>query len=249
MAGPEDELREIGWKKLESQCYCALVEFGEMTASEVAAHINARPEKVYQPLNLLESNGYVLTQGENPRHYKAQNPRFVIQQERNEFRDDTGQIQQSLQEAWEMAAEGLPETTEHAWVLSGKEGMKTEQARLFEEAENKIVGYDTRLQFSAPYALDELEEQANNGVEISIIGRENAEERLTRLADSGIHSYIHSDNTINKSSFYVADGEEVLLRVSDGKAAVVFSDEYFAEIMGVQHKELRQEAHCLNDEE
>lgn len=248
MAGPEDELREIGWRKLEAQCYCALVEFGELTASQIAAHIDARQEKVYQPLKLLNSKGYVLIQDENPQRYKAQNPRFVIRQEREEFRSDTDGIQQELQEAWEMAADGMPETTEHAWVLSGKEGMKTEQARLFEEAEDRIVGYDSRLQFSPPYALDALEVKAEDELEISIVGHENAHERLTRLAGVGIHSNVYTGASVNSLSFYVSDGEEVLLRVSGGKAAVVFTDEYFARVMEMQYERICQEAVRLTNE-
>ncbi|QIO25565.1 TrmB family transcriptional regulator [Haloarcula sp. JP-L23] len=248
MAGPEDQLREIGWRKLEAQCYCALVEFGELTASEIAAHINARQEKVYQPLKLLNSKGYVLIQDENPQRYRAQNPRFVIRQERNNFRDDTNEIQRELQEAWEMAAEGIPETTEHAWVLSGKEGMRTEQARLFEDAEDRIVGYDSRLQFSAPYALDALEAKSRDGLEISIVGQENAEERLARLADADVHSSIYKGRQFKNMSFYISDGNEVLLRVSGGRAAVVFTDEYFANIMEFQYERICQEAEPVADE-
>lgn len=247
MPGPEDELREIGWKKLEAQCYCALVEFGEMTASQIAAHIGARQEKVYQPLRLLESKGYVLIQDENPQRYRGQNPRFVIQQERNEFKTDTDEIQRGLQEAWEMASEGMPKTSEHAWVLSGKDGMKTEQARLFEEAEHRIIGYDSRLQFSAPYALDTLENKATNGLEVSLIGHSNAEERLSRLATSGVDANIHTESPNDRPTFYVSDGDEVLIRISSGRAAVVLTDENFARIMELEYERILNETERVDN--
>ena len=125
MLQSRNALREMGWSKLEADCYCALVEYGEMTASDIAAHINARQEKVYQPLKRLESKGYVLIKEENPQRYRAQNPRFVIGEERDSFRSDTDNILKELQEAWETAEEGMTRAGEYAWVLSGKEGMNS----------------------------------------------------------------------------------------------------------------------------
>ena len=242
MAGPEDALREIGWKKIEAECYCALVEYGEMTASEIAAHIRARQEKVYQPLKLLQSQGYVLIQDENPQRYRAQNPRYVISEEREGFQTDTDEILQNLQEAWEMVEEEMPQASENAWVSTGKEGMKTEQARIVEQSEKNLIAFDTRLQFSPPYVLDAIEEQAANEVEVSIVGLEAAEERLTRLGNSGVSSSLYTGDGLPKPSFYVSDGEMVLLNVSGGKATVVFNDKFFAEIMQMEYEELCEEA-------
>jgi sugar-specific transcriptional regulator TrmB len=207
------------------------VRYGELSASDIAAHIDSRQEKVYQPLRQLESQGYVLIQEENPQIYKAQNPRFVIEQEREEFRSDTDGILQDLEEAWEMAEEGLTRVDDHAWLLSGKNGMNTEQSNLFSEADESVIGFDSQFHLRPPYSLENIEEQSRSGVQICLVGHENATDGLNRLSASDIDTYIISKSDISKPSFYVADGKRVLLNVSDGRATVVFDDREFATIM------------------
>jgi hypothetical protein len=95
--------------------------------------------------------------------------------------------------------------------------------------------------------LDALESKADE-LEISITGHSNAEERLSRLATAGIDTNIHSSGNIDYTSFYVADGIEILLRVSNGKAAVVFRDEYFAKTMEMEYERICQEAEHIDNE-
>lgn len=133
----------LGWRKLEAECYCALVRYGEMKASHVADHIDARTEKVYQPLKKLESMDYVVITDSGPKRYKAQNPTFVIRQEREQFQSDTGAVLEDLQEGWERTQEGNQSTDDHAWVASGTDGMKIETEKLISQARESIAGFDT----------------------------------------------------------------------------------------------------------
>jgi len=40
MNGAEEVLREIGWGKNEAACYCALVEYGELKASDISTIVD-----------------------------------------------------------------------------------------------------------------------------------------------------------------------------------------------------------------
>jgi len=240
MSSAEDYLRNtLNWRKLEAQCYCALVRYGEMKASTVASHTSTRPEKVYQPLNNLVSNGYAILTNSNPKTFKAQNPTYVVGEEREEFERHADVILQDLQEGWERTLEGVPETGDHARVASGKDGMKTEQGRIISNAEESIWAFDTRFQLTSPKVIEEIEDCIDRGLDVRLLTTEGAEHDVSFLHDQGAKTGIIDEPT--SSSFYVVDGSEVLMNVSRRRATVVFEDEYFADIMREQFEDMFQQ--------
>jgi sugar-specific transcriptional regulator TrmB len=224
-----DELSRLGWGKYESACYHALVKFGEMKASQVAARIDAQPAKVYQPLNSLHEQGYVKIRGENPKKYVAQNPRHVIEKERERFESESDEILESLEEAWEVQIERGPDADDSAWVLSGQDGMNTELRNLIEDAEDSIVGFDTRLTWATRDVIEALEEALKNEIEVSIVGTPHSSDTLERLEGSGATTSV-ADNH-NRSSYYVIDEKRVLLNIGTQDATLSFEDSDVARIM------------------
>lgn len=224
-----DELSRLGWGKYESACYHALVKFGEMKASQVAARIDAQPAKVYQPLNSLHEQGYVKIRGENPKKYVAQNPRHVIEKERERFESESDEILESLEEAWEVQIERGPDADDSAWVLSGQDGMNTELRNLIEDAEDSIVGFDTRLAWATRDVIEALEEALKNEIEVSIVGTPHSSDTLERLEGSGATTSV-ADNH-NRSSYYVIDEKRVLLNIGTQDATLSFEDSDVARIM------------------
>jgi len=224
-----DELSRLGWGKYESACYHALVKFGEMKASQVAARIDAQPAKVYQPLNSLHEQGYVKVRGENPKKYVAQNPRHVIEKERERFESESDEILESLEEAWEVQIERGPDADDSAWVLSGQDGMNTELRNLIEDAEDSIVGFDTRLAWATRDVIGALEEALEHDIEVSIVGTPHSSDTLERLEGSGATTSM-ADNH-NRSSYYVIDEKRVLLNIGTQDATLSFEDSDVARIM------------------
>lgn len=224
-----DELSRLGWGKYESACYHALVRFGEMKASQVAARIDAQPAKVYQPLNSLHEQGYVKVRGENPKKYVAQNPRHVIEEERERFESESDEILESLEEAWEVQIERGPDADDSAWVLSGQDGMNTELRNLIEDAEDSIIGFDTRLAWATRNVIEALEEALKDDIDVSIIGTPHSSDTLERLEASGAMTSV-ADNH-NRSSYYVVDENRVLLNIGTQDATLSFEDSNVARIM------------------
>ncbi len=224
-----DELRGLGWGKYESACYHALVKFGEMKASEIAARIDSQPAKVYQPLNSLKEDGYVKIRGENPKKYVAQNPRYVIEQEQERFNSEANEILGELEEAWEVQIERGPELDDSARVLSGQDGMNTELRNVVENAEESVVGFDTRLRWATRQVLDAVDEAIERGVDVELIGTQHAEDTLERLRESGATTHIADE--FNRTSYYIVDKEQVLLNIGSQDATVSFEDPDVARIM------------------
>ncbi|MDR5657825.1 MULTISPECIES: TrmB family transcriptional regulator [Halobacteriaceae] len=224
-----DELGRLGWGKYESTCYHALVKFGEMKASQVAARIDAQPAKVYQPLNSLHEQGYVKVRGENPKRYVAQNPRHVIEKERERFEAESDEILESLEEAWEVQIERGPDADDSAWVLSGQDGMNTELRNLIEDAEDSIIGFDTRLAWATRDVIEAIEEALENDIDVNIIGTPHSSDTLDRLEESGATTNI--DDNHNRSSYYVVDEKRVLLNIGTQDATLSFEDSDVARIM------------------
>ncbi|MCD2201378.1 hypothetical protein LPA44_16020 [Halobacterium sp. KA-4] len=224
-----DELSRLGWGKYESACYHALVKFGEMKASQVAARIDAQPAKVYQPLNSLHEQGYVKVRGENPKRYIAQNPRHVIEKERERFESESDEILESLEEAWEVQIERGPDAEDSAWVLSGQDGMNTELCNLIKEADESIVGFDTRLAWATRDVIEAIEKALENNIDVRIIGTPHSSETLDRLEKSGATTNVADDH--NRSSYYVIDEERVLLNIGTQDATLSFEDSDVASII------------------
>jgi len=224
-----DELSRLGWGKYESACYHSLVKFGEMKASQVAARIDAQPAKVYQPLNSLHERGYVKVRSENPKRYVAQNPRYVIEKEQERFEAESDEILESLEEAWEVQIERGPDADDSAWVLSGQDGMNTELRNLIEDAEDSIIGFDTRLAWATRDVIEGLEEALEDDIEVSIVGTPHSSDTLDRLKESGATTSV-ADNH-NRSSYYVVDEKRVLLNIGTQDATLSFEDSDVARIM------------------
>lgn len=224
-----DELERLGWSKQEAACYHALVKFGSMKASQIADRIDSQPAKVYQPLNRLHDEGYVKIRDENPQIYMAQNPRFVIEKEQEQFEEKTDDVLAKLEEAWEIQFERGPDSDVPAQVLSGRDGMNTELQSVVEEAEDSILGFDTRLSWATAGVIESLENAASRGVDVVIVGTEHGKEWLDRLSDEGVPTQVTED--VDRSSYYIVDGEHVLLNIGRQEATISFEDENVAGII------------------
>lgn len=225
----EEVLRELGWGKNEAACYRALVEYGEMKASDIGTIVDLASSKVYPELQKLVKKGYVLERGEDPKIFAAQNPRYVIRQEEDKFETQIDVVSEELQEAWEIQEESSPPSEEHAWILSGRAGMNTQFARIIDFTDHVLCGYDGRLPLTTPETFESLVNRVEDDMELRLIARENARERLLRLKDAG--GAVRRSEEIEKSSFYIADNKYLLININGGKSTIMFRDKHYAEMM------------------
>lgn len=245
MNGAEEVLRDIGWGKNEAACYCALVEYGEMKASDISTIVDISSSKVYPEMQKLVNRGYVREKGE-PKRYAAQNPRYVIREEQADFNDQLSEVEQELQEAWEIQEDSSPPSEDHAWVLSGRKGMNTQLARLIDLAEDSVYGFDERLPVTTPETFDELVKRIEGGLDVRIVGRSSATERLDRLQSAGADVRVMNDT--RKTTFYVADSQHILFNADNGKSTVVFKDGFIGSVMMEEFEDIHENGDVINNE-
>lgn len=232
-----DALRELGWGKTKAACYCALVEYGEMKASEIAGHTDTRQEKVYNPLKRLDNEGYIIVVDTNPKRYEAQNPKFVIDQERQKFSEDTDEILEDLEEAWARSREGMSSTSEYAHVLSGSGGLRTARSEVISDASDSLHIFDRDFALLSPDDIDEIQSLAEDGADVRVVSKDS--EQLDYVEQAG--AKVRCFENISKPSFYIADESKVLLSISGNKATVVFEDRYFTKIINKEFQQLYQQ--------
>lgn len=239
-----DALKDLGWNKPKASCYCALVQFGEMKVSKIAEHTGLQPEKVYAPANRLVNEGYAVLAQTDPKRYRAQNPRYVIDQEREQFVEDTDKILSGLEEAWVRSEEGIPTTGDYARILSGRDGMRTSRSRIIDEASDSLYIHDSRFTQISPDDLEEIESMLSEDTDIKIIARDS--EKLSYLSD--LNANVRVIENKNDPSYYIADESVVLLNVSNGRATVMFEDRYFARIITSEFEDMYESAERPKDE-
>lgn len=232
-------LQQFGWSKYEANCYAALVRYGSMKASRIATETGINQSKIYQPLQSLEEQGYVRIIDENPKIYAAQNPQYVVEEERETFHKNSQDILGNLQEAWEIGEE-LRGTDESAWVSRGRQGKRQEAKKAIEAAENEVLIYDNRLIQTPRSVIEKLEEALNRDVEVGVIGPAQASSKLERLKRLGARVKTHTD--LERTSFYIVDNSMAVFTLSDGENSIVIHDEDATRILTREYEALRQEA-------
>lgn len=241
----KDALKEFGWTSYQARCYIALVNYGDMKASQIASEAGINKSKIYQPLSELEEKSYVRIVDNNPKIYSAQNPQYVIEQEREKFRDTTQQVLGDLQEAWEIQND-LSDEDNAAWVTRGRQGKQSELSQLIDKAEKSIKGFDVRLVQLSRSLITDLENAAEQGLDISLISGSQAKDKLERLQRAGAD--VRELTDIKRSSFYIIDEETVLLCLSSDNSTVVLEDEDATRIIGNEFETVYQEASEVTNE-
>jgi sugar-specific transcriptional regulator TrmB len=241
----KEALRSFGWSSYEASCYAALVKFGSLKASRIASETEISKSKVYQPLNDLEDQGYVRLVDNDPKVYEAQNPQYVMKQERREFQESSQQVLEKLQEAWEIQSE-LNDNDHSAWVARGQRGKNMELNNALEGVEESVCGFDVRLTHLPREVITQLEDFAKEDIDLQIVSGSQSLNQLKRLMKAGATVGLLTD--IGRSSYYIVDGEKVVMTPSNGNSTLVFEDEDFARIIRNDFKNTLEEASEVAEE-
>lgn len=234
-----DELGEFGWSPNEARCYVALVEQGSMKAKQVARETGISRSKIYEPLGILEEKGYVRIIDQNPQIYAAQNPQFVIEEERRSWEENSQQIQTKLQEAWEVNQE-YKTRSDSAWVTKGRSGRRQEIDKAVSNIEKSIWLYDNRLFQLSRTIRQNIAEAAKNNKQVKAISGSQSLDQLKHLQSAGAETRLHTD--MERTSFYITDGERIVLLPSNEQNSIVIEDKDVARIITSEFELLVQQA-------
>lgn len=234
-----DELGEFGWSPNESRCYVALVEQGSMKAKQVARETGISRSKIYEPLGILEEKGYVRIVDQNPQIYAAQNPQFVIKEERRSWEENSQQVQTKLQEAWEVNQE-YKTRDESAWVTRGRPGRRQEIDKAVSEAEGSLWLYDNKLFQVSRTIRQDIAAAAEGNKQVRVVSGSQSTDQLKRLRAAGAETHVYTD--MERTGFYVVDNQKIVLLPSNGENSVVIEDEDVTRIITSEFETLIQQA-------
>jgi sugar-specific transcriptional regulator TrmB len=192
--------------------------------------------RVYDVLNQLHSEGAVVKQGAQPKQYAAQNPRTLIEPKQQQFDSMAKETIEGLEPAYEM---NLAETQNPAWVTTNISGVATQVRDLLEDISEELLLIERSLWFEDDY-LEKLQELADNGVDVRIIGWQ-ARQRLDEIADSLDGVSVRQRERV-QTAFYIGDNERVILNLEEGQTGIIFRNNGMGNHLRKRFKDLYEKA-------
>lgn len=225
------------WGQYEASAYRALIEHGSQEANEIVVRADIPKGRIYDVLNDLQNQGAIKKQGRRPARYSAQNPRKLIDQQHQDFKQMADEAKQRLGSAYELSSEA-EDTAHPAWVITGFSGIATQIRALFEDTETRLWIHERDLWFTDNDIAD-LSELVDNGVDIRIVGWTARQNDLQRLANAGLPV---QEAESARTTYYLIDESHVVLKVGKSETAMVFQDKSIANVLQSEFERVYENA-------
>ncbi len=133
-------LKELGLTEYELQAYVALVDGGQMTASDVASESNVPFSRVYDVLGRLEERGFIQIQRGRPTNYIAKAPTEIVRLVKiaweQKFENAGKVIVDELQPRFEKETHA---TSRDVWLLFGRAAILAKALEMLDSAKDSIM--------------------------------------------------------------------------------------------------------------
>lgn len=225
------------WGQYEAAAYRALVEHGAQEATEIVVRADIPKGRVYDVLNDLQNQGAVKKQGARPARYSAQNPRKLIEQQQEEFKQTADEVKQRLGSAYELSSE-TEDATHPAWVITGFPGIATQLRDLIEEVEDRLWIHERDIWFTDT-DISDLASLVEEGVDVRIVGWNARQKDLQELAMADLPVY---ETEHARTTYYLVDEEQVVFKVGKSETAVVFRDKSMASVLASEFERIHEDA-------
>ncbi|MFX0107064.1 MAG: TrmB family transcriptional regulator, partial [Candidatus Hodarchaeota archaeon] len=145
-------LKELGLTEYETSAYLALVEGGQMPASEISTRSQVPYSRIYDVLGRLEEKGFITVSKGRPTMYTAKAPTEVVRLVRlnweQQIETASKLVVDELQPLFERETTA---TTRDVWLLHGRAAILAKAIEMFELAREEVL-------LSLPTLTAELEE-------------------------------------------------------------------------------------------
>ena len=133
-------LKEIGMTEYETSAYLALVDGGQMAASEVSGASHVPYSRIYDVLGRLEEKGFIQVIKGRPTIYRAKSPTEVVRLVRlawDERIDNSSKvIIEELQPRFERET---PVTTRDVWLLHGRAAILAKALEMLDSSREEVL--------------------------------------------------------------------------------------------------------------
>lgn len=230
MVDLNDTLQEVmGWGKYHAAVYETLVERGALEPTDVATWSDVPKGRIYDILEDLHQEGAVKQQSMNPTVYVAQHPEKIIDRREEEFVEKATEAKQKLFQTFEVNFDG-DLGRNPAWVVTGRAGVVDQVREQLELAEDRIDALESEPWFGED-DLELLDNLADDGCDVRLVGRSGVEEDLEPFMDSAV-AVRHSTEVT--TSFYLIDDDRVILNIGRGDTGLLFRDETIANVLSAE---------------
>jgi len=133
-------LRQLGLTEYETQAYLALVDGGQMSASDVSTKSKVPFSRIYDVLGRLEEKQFIQVQKGRPSMYVAKAPTEVMQLIRLDWeerlKESSATVIEELQPLFERETKQTPRDV---WLIHGRAAILAKAMEMFDAAKEAVL--------------------------------------------------------------------------------------------------------------
>ncbi len=213
-------LKELGLTEYEVQAYVALVDGGQMTASDISSKSGVPFSRVYDVLGRLEEKGFIQIQRGRPTIYVGKSPKEIVRLVKLALEEKIEKaskvVVDELQSRYEQETTA---TTRDVWLLYGRPNILAKALEMLEAAREEILLNLPSLDMSV-IAEDEDTEDVTEIIESVLRHRVPKIQVLTSEVPEDLKDMIPENIEIRCRPAYgagiVIDRKETLIMLAGG---------------------------------
>ena len=235
MLALQEFLRQLDWTGYESKLYCTVVENGPMKANDLAIKAGIPAGRIYEIIKRLRDKGWLKRAQSRPAIYDAQNPRTVLEIAIEQLQANMKDPLEKAEEAWEMRQGRIGDADDKSWTVSGIYGIILEFRDLYGNIKKSLKIVDSTLQWLSPRDFERFNDLINNGVKISIASTDLHKDKLIKLTNIGVKTFILTNADV---SFSIFDEEIVMMKFDAPDNGTVVKDRNLGKMFNTKFDEV-----------
>ena len=235
-------LEKVGLTSYETRTYIALVNTGELNASELSHKSGVPYSKIYEVLGALEEKGWISSDDSRPTNYIAKSPTTALEATKQDLELDFSNNQNSiLSELVPLYEKSGTSEKPDIWFISGVMNIVSKIMEMVENCREEVM-------IAVPQAGEEIVKQAlpklrqlhDKGIEITILTSDKLDkESLTaicRVANVKVKEGLFGGGIISDKRYVVillgpeissSISSEIVAIWADHSGLAGFAREYF----------------------
>ena len=235
-------LEKVGLTSYETRTYIALVNTGELNASELSHESGVPYSKIYEVLGTLEEKGWIDSDDSRPTNYIAESPSTALEATKQnldtEFSSNQNSILSELVPLYEKS--GTSEKPD-IWFISGVMNIVSKIMEMVENCREEVM-------IAVPQAGEEIVKQAlpklrqlhDKGIEITILTSDELDKEslisISRVANVKVKKGLFGGGIISDKRYVVillgpeissSNSSELVAIWADHSGLAGFAREYF----------------------
>ena len=235
-----EDLQELGLAKNEGKVYLTLIEYGKLSASDVAAKSGVSYSRIYNVLAALAHRGLVVTIPERTKKYSPASPESFL----NMISKKEELLRKARERVKEMKRFYEIKEKQPVQIALGRAGFY----KLVDEMKFKIDNYEYDIKWNMdvrPEWLRNTEKSLKRGADIKILTRCDNETK------KNVDKWLKVNKEIRKIenegvALSIVDDEEVLIGLIKSDSTLLIRDKPFAKLMKKMFLETYKDAELIN---